>query len=232
MRLLHGVASFEDQESWVERAREASPPELTESKTDAEVTPAAHPDAARQADAPVWMCTAGFGGDATGEAPPVQLVVHVDDDVLTGANPSGRGHIENGPALSTATLRRLGCNATVKTLIERDGTPIAVGRSRRMPSEDQRLAMRSRDGVCRHPRCTIPATRWEPHHLDHWIDGGDSDLWDLAAMCERHHTRHHEGYVHIHRTPGGDLHFLTPDGQLYGTATGGHWKRPRNKADP
>jgi Domain of unknown function (DUF222) len=298
LRLLHSVATSEDQESWVDTAREASPPELarrcrefrsqrttgperealqharrrlhtwfdeenmfrisgalptleggrvqqaldtarrrldaelTESRTDAGVTPSEHPDAARQADALVWMCTAGLGAEGTGSPPPVQLVVHVDYDVLTGANPEGRGHIENGPALSTATLRRLGCSAAVKTLIERDGVPIAVGRSRRIPSEDQRLAVRSRDGFCRHPRCTVPATRCEPHHLDHWIDGGDTEIWDLLSMCDRHHTRHHEGYFHIRRTPDGDLQFLTPDRQVYGTATGGCWKQPKSTAGP
>src|SRR5207302_4792702 len=76
---------------------------------------------ARQADALVAICTEAVLGDSSTDAAsssPVQMVVHVDYDVLTGANPNGRGHIENGPALSTAVLRRLGCDATVKTLIE------------------------------------------------------------------------------------------------------------------
>jgi hypothetical protein len=59
-----------------------------------------------------------------------------------------------------------------------------------------------------------------------------SDIWDLLSMCDRHHTRHHEGYFDIRRTPDGDLQFLTPDGQVYGTATGGCWKRPRKRAGP
>jgi hypothetical protein len=98
-----------------------------------DLDPPDDPFHARQADALVAICTDAVLGDSGTDAassPPVQMVVHVDYDVLTGANPNGRGHIENGPALSTAALRRLGCDSTIKTLIERDGVPIASGREK------------------------------------------------------------------------------------------------------
>ena len=200
-----------------------------------ELDPPDDPHFANQADALVAICVASSSGDpcsAPASTHLPQLVVHVDYDVITGANPNGRGHIEDGPAISTATLRRLGCECTVKTLIERDGVPIAVGRSRREPTEAQKLAVRSRDRICRHPDCSVPASRCQVHHVDHWFDGGETELYDLCSLCFSHHQDHHDGYFVIHRTLDGDLKFVASDGRVIGTATGGAWKVPRNRAGP
>src|SRR4029077_3626795 len=171
-----------------------------------DLDPAEHPFHARQADALVWLCTDAVLGDpgtGTASSPAVQLVVHADYDVLTGANPDGRGHIENGPALSTAVLRRLGCDATIKTLIERDGVPIASGGEKPRVSPALKFQVRSRDGICLAPGCAVPATRCDAHHIHHWLDGGPTELWNLLAMCEFHHNRHHDGEFDIPRTPEG-----------------------------
>jgi hypothetical protein len=200
-----------------------------------DLDPPDDPFHARQADALVALCTdAALGTHRTDAAssPPVQMVVHVDYDVLTGANPNGRGHIENGPALSTAALRRLGCDSTIKTLIERDGVPIASGREKPTVSPAMKLLVRSRDGTCLYPGCAVEATRCEAHHIHHWADGGPTELWNLGSACSGHHDRHHDGEFDIIRTLEGDLHFVTPDGRLIGKVTGGKWKRPRKRAGP
>jgi hypothetical protein len=193
-------------------------------------------DGARRADALVWICEAVLHGTDATDTPgalPARIVVHADYDVLTGANPGGRGHLEDGPALSSSMLRKLGCDATLKTLIERNGEPIAAGRETPTVSRELKLKARSRDGTCRFPGCARPARRSQVHHIHHWIDGGPTELWNLVALCKPHHDRHHvDGEYDIHRTSDGDLRFLRPDGTELGTATGGHWKRPRNKAGP
>jgi hypothetical protein len=160
------------------------------------------------------------------------MAVHVDYDVLTGVNPTGRGHIENGPALSTAALRRLGCDSTIKTLIERDGVPIAAGREKPMVSPALKLRVRSRDGICQYPGCAVPANRCEAHHIHHVDNGGPTVLWNLMSACPGHHDGHHHGEFDIVRTAEGDLHFVRPDGRLIGKVTGGKWKRPRKRAGP
>jgi hypothetical protein len=54
-----------------------------------------------------------------------------------------------------------------------------------------------------------------------------------GQLCgARPHNRHHQGEFDIIRTAEGDLHFVTPDGRLIGTLTGGKWKRPRKRAGP
>jgi hypothetical protein len=200
-----------------------------------DLDPPDDPFHARQADALVAICTDAVLGDpGTGAAstPPVQLVVHVDYDVLTGANPNGRGHIENGPALSTAVLRRLGCDSTIKTLIERDGVPIAAGREKPTVLPAMKFKVRSRDGICQAPGCAVAATRCAAHHIHHADDGGPTELWNLLALCKFHHQRHHDGVFDILRSPEGNLTFVTPDGGRLGEVTGGKWKRPRKRAGP
>ena len=200
-----------------------------------DLDPPDDPGAARKADALVWICEAVLGEPGSTDTPcppPARIVVHADYDVLTGANPAGRGHLEDGPALSTPTLRRLGCDATVKTLIERDGEVIATGREKRIVPPALKLKVQCRDGICVYPGCPRPASRCEAHHLDHWADGGRTELWNLAALCKGHHTRHHDGEFDIHRTPEGDLRFVGRDGKEVGIVIGGHWKRPRTRAGP
>jgi hypothetical protein len=140
--------------------------------------------------------------------------------------------IFDGPALSTAALRRLGCDATVETLIERDGVPIDRGRSRPIVSPGQRRAVQSRDGMCLVPRCPVPATRCEAHHIAYWAHGGPTRLWNLASLCSFHHHRHHDREFDILRSPEGNLSFVTRDGRPMGEVTGGAWKRPKNRAGP
>jgi hypothetical protein len=200
-----------------------------------DLDPPDDPGGARKADALVWICEAVLGESSSTEAPsapPAHMVVHVDYDVLTGANPNGRGHVEDGPALSTAKLRHLGCCAAVKTLIERDGVPLAAGREKPTVPPDMKFRVRNRDGICRYPGCVVPATRCEAHHIHHWFDGGPTTDWNILSLCSRDHDRHHDGEFEIHRTLEGDLTFVSADGEVVGTATGGAWKRPRNRAGP
>ena len=200
-----------------------------------DLDPPDDPGGARKADALVWICEAVLGESGSTDAPcapPAQIIVHADYDVLTGANPNGRGHVEDGPALSTARLRQLGCDATVKTLIERDGVAIAEGRQKPVVPRAMKRAVRSRDGVCGYPGCAVPATQCEAHHIQHWFDGGPTEIWNILSLCDHDHDAHHRGEFDIFRTLAGDLQFVRPDGEVFGAVTGGHWKRPRNRAGP
>ena len=141
-----------------------------------------------------------------------RIVVHVDVGVLTGADPDGRCHLEDGPALSVAAARRLGCDASVIAVTERDGLPIDVGRAQRIVSTPLRRAMEVRDVTCRFPGCAVPARDCEAHHVHHWIDLGPTELRNLSALCKFHHNRHHDRVFDIVRGPDGELRFVTADG--------------------
>src|SRR5262245_4681134 len=93
--------------------------------------------AARKADSLVAICEqagalAGSPEGLVSDPESCQLVVHVDVGVLTGEEPQGRCHLEDGTPISAAVARRLGCDAQVVAITEREGLPIDVGRSRRL----------------------------------------------------------------------------------------------------
>lgn len=64
----------------------------------------------------------------------------------------------------------------------------AFGRSRRLASPGQRKALFARDRGCTFPDCTKPAARSEIHHLTEWVQGGLTDLDNLAIACAYHNN--------------------------------------------
>jgi len=184
-----------------------------------------HPYGARRADALVRICERWLD-DAAAAAPAgtasADLVVHVDVDTLTGADAGGRCHLEGGPAISVHAARRLGCDATLVTVLERDGVPLDVGRSRRVVSGRMRRLLQLRDDGCRYPGCAVPAADTEGHHVVHWVDGGPTDLPNLVSLCRFHHHRHHDGAFRIVATEGdahrrdGGFRFESADGRPIG----------------
>jgi hypothetical protein len=183
--------------------------------------PPDHPHGALRADALVRICEQWLHGAASaadGAAGGTELVVHVDADTLSGLDAGGRCHLEGGPAISVAAARRIGCDATVVTALERDGVPLDVGRSRRVVSGRMRRLLQLRDQGCRYPGCTVPAADTEGHHVVHWVDGGRTDMANLVSLCRFHHHRHHEDAFRIVAaegagTRGGGFRFETADGR-------------------
>jgi Domain of unknown function (DUF222)/HNH endonuclease len=168
-----------------------------------------------RADALVQLCKTRVSAAATTPvvAPTTQMVVHVDAAVLEGTSVEGRSHIQDGPWLPPATVRRLACDADVVTMIDRDGQPLDVGRVHRLITSKQRLALHSRDGGCRYPGCSVPAARTDGHHVRHWPDGGKTNLDNLISLCRFHHRQHHEGKFEIGTESAGEFTFRGADGR-------------------
>ncbi|HKF15942.1 MAG TPA: DUF222 domain-containing protein, partial [Candidatus Dormibacteraeota bacterium] len=174
--------------------------------------------AARRADSLVAICEqagalAGSPEGLVSDPESCQLVVHIDVGVLTGEESHGRCHLEDGTPISAAVARRLGCDAQVVAITEREGLPIDVGRSRRLFTRPQRRALQARDGTCRYPGCGVPARRTHLHHLLAWELGGPTDLANAASLCRFHHGRLHEGHYRILGSADGELRFETRDGR-------------------
>jgi hypothetical protein len=74
------------------------------------------------------------------------------------------------------------------TIIDRDGVPLALGRTRRLASPGQTMALIARDAGCSFPGCTHPAAWCDRHHILDWILGGPTDLDNLTLLCRYHHT--------------------------------------------
>jgi hypothetical protein len=97
--------------------------------------------------------------------------------------------------------------------------PLDLGRSTRVVQPAQRAALAVRDSGCVFPGCARPLSWCEAHHLRHWLDGGPTNLANLALVCRAHHRTVHEQGWQLTRGPDG--HF---------TATPTSRRRPRGAA--
>ncbi|MFZ1115695.1 MAG: HNH endonuclease signature motif containing protein, partial [Propionibacteriaceae bacterium] len=66
--------------------------------------------------------------------------------------------------------------------------PLALGRSQRLASKGQTMALIARDAGCSFPGCTHPPAWCDRHHILDWILGGPTDLDNLTLLCRYHHT--------------------------------------------
>jgi hypothetical protein len=89
--------------------------------------------------------------------------------------------------------------------------PLDVGRSSRVITPAQRNALAVRDGGCVFPDCARPLAWCDGHHLIHWLDGGPTDLANLALLCRHHHRAIHEGGWRLTRGPDGRFTATPPD---------------------
>jgi Domain of unknown function (DUF222)/HNH endonuclease len=88
--------------------------------------------------------------------------------------------------------------------------PLNLGRSTRVVSPAQRQALAVRDGGCVFPGCSRPLAWCEGHHVWHWLDGGPTDLDNLALVCRAHHRAVHEGGWRLIRGPDGQFTATPP----------------------
>ncbi|HEX4493850.1 MAG TPA: DUF222 domain-containing protein [Acidimicrobiia bacterium] len=95
--------------------------------------------------------------------------------------------------LPQATIDRLLCDAQVSPIVlDPDGVPLAVGRTRYTPNRAQRRAVMTRDGRCRFPGCNRRPSWCEVHHVRAWAKNGPTDLANLACLCAFHHHLVHQ----------------------------------------
>jgi hypothetical protein len=164
---------------------------------------------AQQADALVAVVRSyldgGQGGEGGSTADQYQVVVHADAKSLRG----GTGCSD----LPIETVKRLLCDCSFVTVFEDEkGNPLDVGRKQRTVSTSLRRALFARDRGCTFPGC--PRKRYlDGHHLEHWINGGETKPENLALLCRYHHRLLHEGGFSIVKEPDETLRFVTADGR-------------------
>lgn len=126
-------------------------------------------------------------------------------DVVAVEEPHGRVR-----HLRRTVLRQLACDAgIVLAAVDGRGSPLDVGRRDRRLSAALRRAVHLRDRDCRFPGCG--ATRHlHAHHVQHWADGGATDLDNLVLLCSQHHRFVHRKGWHIEVSADGLHRFLGP----------------------
>ena len=142
------------------------------------------------------------------------VVMHLDVNQHTAA-------LHLGPLLSESERRYLLCDATYEAWFQRDGEVIGCGRTSRQINRRLRRALEHRDHTCAVPGCG--ATRGlHAHHIQHWEDGGPTELANLVLLCPYHHRLHHRG----------DITITGPGHHVTVTDNAGQQLSPRSLARP
>lgn len=94
---------------------------------------------------------------------------------------------------------------TVPVTVDSAGNPLDVGREHRLFTPKQRIALAVRDGGCRWNGCDRPASYCEAHHIDHYSQGGRTDIDRGLLLCRFHHMALHSGGWWITRDGKGDF---------------------------
>ncbi|MBT8212197.1 MAG: HNH endonuclease [Acidimicrobiia bacterium] len=140
-------------------------------------------------------------------------LVALASDWLHGVEPQGQGHvvsvmvdatqasstdaetgvrITGGPRIGPDTLDAITCEGAVEVMVDRHGTPIAVGPTTRVVPPKLRRHILNRDGGCTIDGCTS-RYRLEVHHIIPRSKGGTHDAGNLTTVCWFHH------HIAIHR---------------------------------
>jgi hypothetical protein len=126
---------------------------------------------------------------------PVELVITTTRAALEDPEPMDVAVTRDATCISTTAARRLACDAgVVAMVVDERGTPLDVGRRSRTVTAQLKRALEQRDQTCRFPGCECRLFT-EAHHIEHWIDGGETKLSNLVRLCGHHHRFVHEyGY--------------------------------------
>lgn len=131
--------------------------------------------------------------------------VHVDSRDLDRSSATGEGYatIEGQTAtISIGTAEGLACADGYRTVVFHPDGSIDVGRSQRLFTSRQRIALAAVWGGCAAENCDRPPSWTEAHHAVPWSHGGRTDLADGLLLCRHHHMLLHNNHWRIHRPPG------------------------------
>ncbi|MHC1560497.1 HNH endonuclease signature motif containing protein [Actinomycetospora sp. C-140] len=166
-----------------------------EAEVDAEVGAGPAEDAAQGALIPGPRLPEPTETSAPASAGRALLTITIDHRWLRRA--TGHGTLDGEALADVHTVRRWACDAEIIPMVL--GTrsePLDVGRRSRAVTDAMRRALNLRDGGCAFPGCTRRPRRCHAHHLDHWVDGGETCLENLCLLCLYHHQLvHHSDWT-------------------------------------
>jgi hypothetical protein len=159
----------------------------------------------RQADAFVNVLNGFLSGDDCNKNDNYLVTIHVDESAL--ANGEGRA------AVPLESVKRHCCDGHAVVITETsEGEPLGIGRKSRLIPTSVERAVRARDRHC----CVFPGCRNRRflacHHVEHWAQGGETNLDNLMLLCTKHHTLVHEGGFTIRKDFRDNWTFFRPDG--------------------
>lgn len=136
-----------------------------------------------------------------GDAPSLRLGGMFDGRRVRPERQASAWAVGNGPGqgfLAGGEAAWLTCDGEIARLIlDPQSRPLDLGRSTRVVTAALRRALDARDGGCVMPGCDRPPRWCEAHHVQHWADGGRTDISNLALTCSKHHHELHLGHWRI-----------------------------------
>jgi hypothetical protein len=130
------------------------------------------------------MLRAGGVPDSGGTPTTVIVTMSMDDLVAK----TGYGTTSDGQLISTREVLAMASEAEIiPAVLNSSGAVLDLGRSRRIATRTQTLALIARDVGCSFPGCAHPSEWCERHHIREWADGGLTDLNNLTLLCRYHH---------------------------------------------
>ncbi len=159
-----------------------------------------------RADALVDVCRHALGCDEVPQLANTTVVVRIPLDALTSG--IGVATIDGiAQPIDAGTARRMAGDAEViPCVLGGESEILDFGRTRRLFTRAQKLALVERDGGCAF--CGAPPQFTEGHHILWWSShGGRTDLGNLILLCTSCHHRIHadEWEIRIEPPPSGDV---------------------------
>jgi Domain of unknown function (DUF222) len=162
----------------------------------------------RRADALVSLCEESLSFARRGGRAPLAVDVIVDLETLLDRGPvdllAARSEILGRGPLAKTAVERILCDSPIGRVIMRGRSEVLdLGRRSRVVSPTLRRAVTIRDEHCVFPRCRAPSPWCDVHHLEHWLDDGETNEANCVLLCRRHHVACHEGGWKLARGPDG-----------------------------
>ncbi len=138
---------------------------------------------------------------ATSSTARTAMIVTVQAETLE-AQILGGGPLTTDDAIDLIDDSRTDLYAAIQSA---EGAVLKFGRSRRLASPLQKLALALRErGTCAWHGCTTTWSRCDADHDPPWDNGGVTDIAAMRLMCtNEHHSHRHETGANITRQPDG-----------------------------
>jgi len=123
------------------------------------------------------------------------VVVTMELDTLLGGIKAAT--VDTGRKISDGEARRLASQSGVIPMVfDSQSVLVDMGRTVRLHTKSQRIALRMRHKTCTAEGCTVPAAYCHAHHKTPWSRGGKTSVKDGTLLCPAHHRdAHRPGYT-------------------------------------
>ncbi len=130
------------------------------------------------------------------------------DQLVADLDEVGVATLDTGTRISAGEARRLACaHRVVPAVLGGASVPLDLGRSRRLHTRAQRLALALRDRGCTASGCDRPPALCHAHHDVPWSHDGGTSVDNGRLLCGHHHRRVHDPAYHHRIRPDGKVEF-------------------------